>query len=199
MFATIRPGLTEPKGHFRSVFAVFGKKYGIARQSPTRDTCFVVKGNSGSLRQAQGPSQITSYFFTCLWYSCKLQTSNLPKSYLSMRPSTVEVRAAMGDAEHGAGLDALVVEHRRGAAGGVQFVSEVHELANERDCLLLVFVLERDEDVALARDLVARCQMALEVGKAAVAIEAHDFAGRVVHFVYNLLARLMKICKHIFA
>jgi len=43
----------------------------------------------------QGPSQITSYFFTCLWYSCKLHTSNLPKSCLSMRPSTVEVRAAM--------------------------------------------------------------------------------------------------------
>ena len=88
-----------------------------------------------------------------------------------------EVRAATGDAEHGAGLDAFVVEHRRGAAGGVQFVSEVHELANERDGLLLVFVLERDEDVALARDLVARCQLALEVGKAAVAIDAHDFAG----------------------
>ena len=88
-----------------------------------------------------------------------------------------QVRAATGDAEHGAGLDAFVVEHRRGAAGGVQFVSEVHELADERDGLLLVFVLERDEDVALARDLVARCQLALEVGKAAVAIEAHDFAG----------------------
>jgi hypothetical protein len=25
MFAAIRPGLTEPKGHFRSVFAVFEK------------------------------------------------------------------------------------------------------------------------------------------------------------------------------
>ena len=74
-----------------------------------------------------------------------------------------QVRAATGDAEHGAGLDAFVVERRRGAAGGVQFVSEVHELANERYCLLLVFVLERDEDVALARDLVARCQLALEV------------------------------------
>ena len=92
-----------------------------------------------------------------------------------------EVRAATGDTEHGAGLDALVVKHRRGAAGGVQFVSEVHELANERDSLLLVFVLERDEDVALARDLVARCQLALEVGKAAVAIDAHDFAGGL-HF-----------------
>ena len=92
-----------------------------------------------------------------------------------------QVRAATGDAEHGAGLDAFVVEHRRGAAGGVQFVSEVHELANERDGLLLVFVLERDEDVALARDLVARCQLALEVGKTAVAIDAHDFAGRL-HF-----------------
>ena len=88
-----------------------------------------------------------------------------------------QVRAATGDAEHGAGLDAFVVEHGRGAAGGVQFVSEVHELADERDGLLLVFVLERDEDVALARDLVARCQLALEVGKAAVAIDAHDFAG----------------------
>ena len=92
-----------------------------------------------------------------------------------------QVRAATGDAEHGAGLDAFVVEHRRGAAGGVQFVSEVHELANERDGLLLVFVLEGYEDVALARDLVARCQLALEVGKAAVAIKAHDFAGRL-HF-----------------
>ena len=80
-----------------------------------------------------------------------------------------QVRAATGDAEHGAGLDAFVVKHRRGAAGGVQFVTEVHELANERHGLLLVFVLERDEDVALARDLVARCQLALEVGKAAVA------------------------------
>ncbi len=74
-------------------------------------------------------------------------------------------------------VDALVVEHRRGAAGGVQFVTEVHELANERHGLLLVFVLERNEDVALARDLVARCQLALEVGKATVAIQAHDFAG----------------------
>ena len=92
-----------------------------------------------------------------------------------------QVRTATGDAEHGAGLDAFVVEHRRGAAGGVQFVSEVHELANERDGLLLVFVFERDEDVALARDLVARCQLALEVGKTAVAIEAHDFAGGL-HF-----------------
>ena len=92
-----------------------------------------------------------------------------------------QVRAATGDAEHGAGLDAFVVEHRRGAAGGVQFVSEVHELADERDGLLLVFVLERDEDVALARDLVAGSQLALEVGKAAVAIEAHDFAGGL-HF-----------------
>ena len=88
-----------------------------------------------------------------------------------------QVRAATGDAEHGAGLDAFVVEHGGGAAGRVQFVTEVHELANERDGLLLVFVLERDEDVALARDLVARCQLALEVGKAAVAIDAHDFAG----------------------
>ena len=92
-----------------------------------------------------------------------------------------QVRAATGDTEHGAGLDAFVVEHRRGAAGGVQFVSEVHELANEWDGLLLVFVLERHEDVALARDLVAGSQLALEVGKAAVAIEAHDFAGRL-HF-----------------
>mgnify|MGYP006988834020 CR=1 FL=1 len=80
-----------------------------------------------------------------------------------------EVRAATGDTEHGAGLDAFVVEHRRGAAGRVQFVTEVHELANERDGLLLVFVLERDEDVALARDLVAGSQLALEVGEAAVA------------------------------
>ena len=110
-----------------------------------------------------------------------------------------QVRAATGDAEHGAGLDAFVVEHGGGAAGRVQFVTEVHELANERDGLLLVFVLERDEDVALARDLVARCQLALEVGKAAVAIDAHDFAGGVVHFVYNLLARQMKISKLIFA
>jgi hypothetical protein len=34
MFAAIRIGLAEPEGHFRSVFAVFGKKYGLARQSP---------------------------------------------------------------------------------------------------------------------------------------------------------------------
>ena len=88
-----------------------------------------------------------------------------------------QIRAATGDTEHGAGLDAFVVEHGGCAAGRVQFVTEVHELADKRDCLLLVFVLERDEDVALARDLVARCQLALEVGKAAVAIEAHDFAG----------------------
>ena len=92
-----------------------------------------------------------------------------------------QVRAATGDAEHGAGLDAFVVEHRRGAAGGVNLVAHVHEALDERDCLLLVFVLERDEDVALARDLVARCQLALEVGKAAVAIDAHDFAGGL-HF-----------------
>ena len=83
--------------------------------------------------------------------------------------------------EHGAGLDAFVVEHGGGAAGGVQFVTEVHELADERYGLLFVFVLEGDEDVALARDLVARCQLALEVGKAAVAIEAHDFTGGL-HF-----------------
>ena len=44
------------------------------------------------LWRQDGPSL---YFFTCLWYSCRLQTSNLPKSCLSMRPSTVEVRAAM--------------------------------------------------------------------------------------------------------
>ena len=92
-----------------------------------------------------------------------------------------EVRAATGDAEHGAGLDAFVVEHGGGAAGRIQFVTEVHELADERYCLLLVFVLERHEDVALARDLVAGSQLALEVGKAAVAIEAHDFAGGL-HF-----------------
>ena len=54
-------------------------------------------------------------------------------------------------------------------------------MANERDCLLLIFVLERNEDVALTRDLVARCQLALEVGEAAVAIQAHDFAGGL-HF-----------------
>ena len=71
-----------------------------------------------------------------------------------------QVRAATGDAEHGAGFDAFVVEHGGGAARCVQFVTEVHELADERYGLLLVFVLERDEDVALARDLVARCQLA---------------------------------------
>ena len=92
-----------------------------------------------------------------------------------------QVRAATGDTEHGAGLDAFVVEHRGGAAGGVNLVAHVHEALDERNSLLLVFVLERDEDVALARDLVARCQLALEVGKAAVAIEAHDFAGGL-HF-----------------
>ena len=80
-----------------------------------------------------------------------------------------QVRAATGDAEHGAGLDAFVVEHRGGAAGGVNLVAHVNEALDERDGLLLVFVLERDEDVALARDLVARCQLALEVGKTAVA------------------------------
>ena len=110
-----------------------------------------------------------------------------------------QVRAATGDAEHGAGLDAFVVEHGGGAAGRVQFVTEVHELADERYGLLLVFVLEGDEDVACARDLVAGCELALEVGKAAVAIEAHDFTGRIVRFAYNLLARQMKICEHIFA
>ena len=30
MFAAIRPGLTEPEGHFRSKTAVFGKKYDLA-------------------------------------------------------------------------------------------------------------------------------------------------------------------------
>ena len=80
-----------------------------------------------------------------------------------------QVRAATGDAEHGAGLDAFVVKHRRGAAGGVQFVTEVHELADKRYGLLLVFVLERDENVAFARHLVACSELALEVGKAAVA------------------------------
>ena len=88
-----------------------------------------------------------------------------------------QVRAATGDAEYGAGLDAFVVEHGGGAAGGVNLVAHIDEALDERDGLLLVFVLERDEDVALARDLVARCQLALEVGKAAVAIDAHDFAG----------------------
>ena len=88
-----------------------------------------------------------------------------------------QVRAATGDAEHGAGLDALVVEHRRGAAGGVNLVAHVYEALDERNGLLLVFVLERDENVAFARHLVAGSQLALEVGKAAVAIEAHDFAG----------------------
>ena len=88
-----------------------------------------------------------------------------------------QVRAATGDAEHGAGLDAFVIEHRGGAAGGVNLVAHIDEALDERHGLLLVFVLERDEDVALARDLVARCQLALEVGKAAVAIDAHDFAG----------------------
>ena len=87
-----------------------------------------------------------------------------------------EVRAATGDAEHSAGLDAFVVEHGGGAAGGVNLVAHVHEAPDERHCLLLVFVLERDEDVALARNLVAGSQLALEVGEAAVAIEAHDFA-----------------------
>ena len=97
-----------------------------------------------------------------------------------------QVRAATGDAEHGAGLDAFVVEHRRGAAGGVQFVSEVHELADERDGLLLVFVLEGNEDVALARDLVARCQLALEVGKTAVAEnEARAHQNGVADFPNN--------------
>ena len=34
-----------------------------------------------------------------------------------------QVRAATGDTEHGAGLDAFVVEHGGGAAGRVQFVT----------------------------------------------------------------------------
>ena len=104
-----------------------------------------------------------------------------------------QVRAATGDVEHDAGLDAFVVEEGRGSAGGVNLVAHVHEALDERHGLLLVFVLEGDEDIAFARDLVAGSQLALEVGKAAVAIEAHDFTGRVVRFAYNLLARQMKI------
>ena len=92
-----------------------------------------------------------------------------------------QVRTATGDAEHGASLDAFVVEHGGGAAGGVNLVAHVNEALNERHGLLLVFVLKRDEDVALARDLVARCQLALEVSKTAVAIEAHDFTSGL-HF-----------------
>ena len=110
-----------------------------------------------------------------------------------------EVRTATGDAEHGTGLDAFVVKQRRGAAGSVNLVAHFHEALDERNSLLFVFVLERDEDVAFARDLVAGGQLALEVGEAAVAIDAHDFAGRVVRFAYNPLARQMKICEHIFA
>ena len=37
MFAAIRPGLTEPEGHFRSFFAVSTQKYGLARQSQCCD------------------------------------------------------------------------------------------------------------------------------------------------------------------
>ena len=92
-----------------------------------------------------------------------------------------QVRAATGDAEHGAGLDAFVVEKGRGSAGGVNLVAHVHEALDERHCLLLVFILEGDEDVAFGRNLVAGGQLALEVGEAAVAIDAHDFAGRL-HF-----------------
>ena len=92
-----------------------------------------------------------------------------------------EVRAATGNTEHGAGLDAFVVEHRRGAAGSVNLVAHVHEALDERYGLLFVFVLEGNEDVACARDLVAGGELALEVGKAAVAIEAHDFTGGL-HF-----------------
>ena len=92
-----------------------------------------------------------------------------------------QVRAATGDAEYGAGLDAFVVEKGRGSTGGVNLVAHVHEALDDRYCLLLVFVLEGDEDVAFGRDLVAGCELALEVGKAAVAIDAHDFAGRL-HF-----------------
>ena len=104
-----------------------------------------------------------------------------------------QVRAATGDAEHGAGLDAFVVEKGRGSAGGVNLVAHVHEALDERHCLLLVFILEGDEDVAFGRDLVAGGELALEVSEVAVAIDAHDFAGGVVHFVYNLRARQMKI------
>lgn len=60
-----------------------------------------------------------------------------------------QVRATTGDTEHGTGLDAFVVEHGGGAAGCVQFVTEVHELANERHCLLLVFVLELDDNASI--------------------------------------------------
>ena len=81
--------------------------------------------------------------------------------------------------------------HGRGEGG--------HERCGIRYSLLLVFVLEGDEYVACARDLVAGGQLAIEVGKAAVATDAHDFIGRVVRFAYNLLARQMKICEYIFA
>ena len=74
-----------------------------------------------------------------------------------------QVRAATGDTEHGAGLDTFVIEEGRGSAGSVNLVAHVHEALDERHCLLLVFVLERDEDVAFARDLVAGCELALEV------------------------------------
>ena len=92
-----------------------------------------------------------------------------------------QVRTATGDAEHGACLDAFVVEEGRGSTGGVNLVAHIDKALDERHCLLLVFILEGDEDVAFARDLVAGCELALEVGKAAVAIDAHDFAGRL-HF-----------------
>lgn len=92
-----------------------------------------------------------------------------------------QVRAAAGNAEHGAGLDAFVVEHGGGAAGGVEAVAQFHQLTDQGHCAGLVLVLEGDEDVALARDAVAGGQLALEVGKAAVAIQAHDFTGGL-HF-----------------
>ena len=44
-----------------------------------------------------------------------------------------QVRAATGDAEHGAGLDAFVVEHGGGAAGGIDVVAHIHEMLDERD------------------------------------------------------------------
>ena len=35
------------------------------------------------LKESEASDLMPHYLFTCLWYSCKLHTSNLPKSCLS--------------------------------------------------------------------------------------------------------------------
>ena len=74
-----------------------------------------------------------------------------------------EVGAAPGDAEHGPSLDADLVEHGGGAAGDVQAVAQVHQLADEGHGPLLVFVAEGHKDASLCGDLVARCQLGFQI------------------------------------